>query len=230
MESNRQVKAILKTARDLFTAGDYRNVIAELSKTIQYEDVDIELMRDAYELLSKVLTESNGSYGVDALPMLMSASWYQDPLIDMSVSIALNAMEQQTLPGSVLFDSRSKVLEWIINNTGEFARVSLDKIASELGIDISLVERIITDAIFDGDIIGEYDSIKKEIMILPFEKEKRQLKCIICYQMIPFDDPRLVRCKYCGSAAHEDEILQWAQISKNKCPRCASELELIRGV
>ncbi|MHA1143183.1 MAG: RING finger protein [Candidatus Helarchaeota archaeon] len=230
MESNRQVKNILKTVRDLLKAGDYRNAISNLCQTVQYEDVDIDLMRDAYELLGKILNESDGSFGIDALPMLMSASWYEDPLIDMNVSIALNAMEQQSLPGSVLFNSRSKILEWIITNTGEFARVNLNQISSELGLDLSLIERVINDAIFDGDIIGEYDALKKELMVLPFEKEKRQLKCIICYKMIPFDDPKLVRCKYCGSAAHEDEILQWAQISKNKCPRCASELELVRGI
>lgn len=230
MEVNKQVKEILKTSQDLLKASDYQNAVVEVSKTVQYQDVDMDLMRDAYELLAKITTESNGKFGVDALPMLMSASWYEDPLIEMNMSITLNAMEQQSLPGSVLFNSRSKIMEWIITNTGEFARVNLQQISNDLGIEISVIDKIISDAIFDGDIIGEYDPQKQEIMILPFEQEKRQLKCIICYKMIPFDDPNLVRCKFCGSAAHEEEILQWAEISKNKCPRCASELELTRGV
>ena len=66
----------------------------------------------------------------------------------------------------------------------------------------------------------------RDLMVLPAEAEKRQLKCIICYQDIDFDAPDMVRCKYCGTVAHHEHIMQWVAAAGKKCPRCMSELEL----
>ena len=208
---------------------DYLGAVVKLTQILNYEIVDVELVRDCYELLANIIVETEGKYGIDALPLIMNGNLYEDPLIDMNVNIALNAMEQQAIPGSALLNSRDEVLKWLINNTNEFARINLDELSQNLEIDGILVKRIIQDAVFDGYIVGEFTT-EKEFMILPYEQERRQLKCIVCYQMINFDDPSLVRCKYCGSAAHEEEILKWAEVSKNKCPRCMSELELVRGL
>lgn len=228
-QANREVKEIIKHAKSMKTTNDYLSAVVKLSEILNYELVDVELVRDCYELLANIMVETEGKYGIDALPLIMNGNLYEDPLIDMNVNIALNAMEQQAIPGSALLNSRDEVLKWLINNTNEFARINLNELGQNLGIDGILIKKIIQDAVFDGYIVGQFTT-ENEFMILPFEQEKRQLKCIVCYQMINFDDPSLVRCKYCGSAAHEEEILKWAEVSKNKCPRCMSELELVRGL
>ncbi|MHA1784107.1 MAG: hypothetical protein ACTSVY_09590 [Candidatus Helarchaeota archaeon] len=228
-QANKEVKENIKAAKAFIATNDYLSATMKLNELLNYELVDMDLVRDCYELLAKILVDTEGKYGIDALPLLMNGNLYEDPLIDMNVNIGLNAMEQQAIPGSALLNSRDEVLKWLINNTSEFARVNIEELSRDLGIDKILIRRIIEDAMFDGYIVGKFNT-DNEFMILPYEQEKRQLKCIICYQMIDFDDPTLVRCKFCGSAAHEEEILKWAEVSKNKCPRCMSELELIRGI
>ena len=228
-QANKEVKEIIKYAKSMKATNDYLSAIIKLNEILNYELVDIDLVRDCYELLANIMVENEGKHGVDALPLIMNGNLYEDPLIEMNVNIALNAMEQQAIPGSALLNSRDEVLKWLINNTNEFARINIEELGANLGIDGILIKRIIQDAVFDGYIVGQFTT-DNEFMILPYEQEKRQLKCLICYQMINFDDPSLVRCKFCGSAAHEEEILKWAEVSKNKCPRCMSELELVRGL
>ena len=104
--------------------------------------------------------------------------------------------------------------------------MELADLSNELGVPLELLERIINDAIFDGYIVGKLDTEKKQLVVMPYEQEKRQLKCIICYKDIDFDATDLVRCKYCGTVAHYDHIMQWVAAAGKKCPRCMSELEL----
>ena len=153
-------------------------------------------------------------------------------IIDMNVSKALQAMERYStqVPITALMNSRDRVLHWCVTNTGEFDRVAIIDIANDLGIDITTVEKILQNATFDGDLVGEYDDIKKELVCLPFEEEKRQLKCVICHQMVMFDDPELVRCKFCKTAAHRSHIMEWVKAAGEKCPRCMSKLELQEGI
>ncbi|NHI92692.1 MAG: hypothetical protein EAX96_09320 [Candidatus Lokiarchaeota archaeon] len=228
-QANKEVKEIIKNAKSMKATNDYLNAVIKITEILNYEVVDLDLVRDCYELLANIMIETEGKYGVDALPLIMNGNLFEDPLIDMNVNIALNAMEQQAIPGSALLNSRDEVIKWLINNTNEFARINILELGNNLGFDSILVRKIIQDAVFDGYLVGQFTS-ENEFMILPYEQERRQLKCIICYQMIDFDDPNLVRCKFCGSAAHEEEIIKWAEVSKNKCPRCMSELELIRGL
>jgi len=229
-QTNKEVKEIIKQVKMLQTVDDYLGATTKINEILKYELIDIDLVRDCYELLANVMTKSEGKHGINALPLLMNGNLYEDPLIDMNVNIALNAMEQNVIPGSALLNSRDQVLTWLINNTNEFARIKLDDVGANLNIDQVIIKKIVQDAIFDGYIVGNYDPLYNELLVLPYEQERRQLKCIVCYEMIDFDDPNLVRCKYCGSAAHEEEILKWAEVSKNKCPRCLSELELLRGI
>ena len=232
LSANKQAKSIIKRSKNLMALSDYEGAINELYHILELEDVDIEILRDMYEFLADLIDQSGGFGVINAVALLINGHLFEDPFIDMNVSKALQLMESfsDTIPITALMNSRDRVLQWCVTNTGEFDRVSLNKIANELGIDIPTVEKIVSNAVFDGDLIGEYDSIKKELVCLPFEKEKRQLKCIICHQMIMFDDPELVRCKFCNYAAHREHIMEWVKAAGDKCPRCMSKLELEDGI
>jgi hypothetical protein len=178
----------------------------------------------------KIIRDSKGGGGValDVLPLIMAGRLIEDPLVDMNLGMAVSELEKNEVAQNpnLFRNSRDQIVQWLIDNTGEFARVTLEKLSVELNIPLNLVERIMNDAIFDGYIIGKLDKEKKELVVMPYEQEKRQLKCIICYHDIDFDAPDLVRCKYCGTVAHRDHIMQWVAAAGKKCPRCMSELEL----
>ena len=229
---NKKAKAIIKKAKDMVSISDYEGAINELYYILEMDGVDTEIIRDMYEFLTEVIEKSNGNDVINAVALLINGHLYEDPFIDMHVSRALQAMESFStkIPITALMNSRDRVLHWCVKNTGEFDRVSVEKIAKELDIDNSTVEKILENAVFDGDLIGEYDELKKELVCLPFEQEKRQLKCVICHQMVMFDDPELVRCKYCKSAAHRSHIMEWVKAAGEKCPRCMSKLELQEGI
>ncbi|MHA1299561.1 MAG: hypothetical protein ACTSO9_09020 [Candidatus Helarchaeota archaeon] len=232
LSANKKAKAIMRKSKDLLAASDYEGAINELYNILELGEIDIELIRDMYEFLAEVIEKSGGTGAINAVALLISGHLYEDPFVDMNVSRALQSMESYStkVPVSALMNSRDRVLQWCVTNTSEFDRVSLETISNALGIDISTVQKIISNALFDGDLIGEYDELKNELVCLPFEKEKRQLKCIICHQMVMFDDPELVRCKYCKSAAHRSHIMEWVKAAGEKCPRCMSKLELQEGI
>ncbi|MHA1379932.1 MAG: PCI domain-containing protein [Candidatus Helarchaeota archaeon] len=232
LSTNKKAKAIIRKSKEIMTASDYEGAINELYYILELEDVDIEIIRDMYEYLAELIEKSGGIGVINAVALLINGHLFEDPFVEMNVNRALQAMENfsDKVPITALMNSRDRVLQWCVTNTSEFDRVSLKNIANELGIDVSTVEKIISNAIFDGDLIGEYDEFKQELVCLPFEKEKRQLKCIICHQMIMFDDPELVRCKYCKSAAHKTHIMEWVKAAGDKCPRCMSKLELHEGL
>jgi len=221
---------IIRQATDAFNGGRYPESIQILIDILNYpqEYVDIERYRDAYELLVKVIKESHGSVALDVLPLIIAGRLLEDPLIDMNIGIAVTELEQtQAAQDPNLFqNTRDRIIQWLIDNTEEFARIHLDTLVQDLNVPRDLLERIIKDAIFDGYIIGKLDLEKGDLVVLPAEIEKRQLKCIICYQDIDFDAPDLVRCKYCGTVAHHEHIMQWVAAAGKKCPRCMSELEL----
>lgn len=224
------VNEIVNQAENLRNTGRYRDSIKVLTEILNYpqEWVDPEKYREAYELLVRIIRDSNGSVAKDVLSLIIAGRLIEDPLIDMNLSLAVSELEQtQAAQDPNLFQNfRDRIIQWLIDNTEEFARVQLKTLAEELNVPIDLLERIINDAIFDGYIVGKLDSEKKELIVMPYEQEKRQLKCIICYQDIDFDAPDLVRCKFCGTVAHYDHIMQWVNAAGEKCPRCMSKLEL----
>lgn len=229
---NKKAKAFVKRAKSMASESDYEGAINELKYILEMDGVDTEIIRDMYEFLAGLIEKSNGDGVINAVALLINGHLFEDPFIDMNVSRALQAMESFStkVPITALMNSRDRVLHWCVTNTGEFDRVSIEDIAKDLNIDTSTVEKILENAVFDGDLIGEYDELKKELVCLPFEKEKRQLKCVICHQMVMFDDPELVRCKFCKSAAHRSHIMKWVRAAGEKCPRCMSKLELQEGI
>lgn len=229
---NKNAKAILKRAKELVDNFEFEEAINQLSKILQMDGVDTEILRDLYEFLAELFEKSGGAIGINAVTLLINGHLFEDPFIDMNINRALQTMENFStkVPVTALMNCRDLTMQWICTNTGEFARLSLEKVANDLNIDLPIIEKIITNAIFDGDIIGEYDDLKKELVILPYEKEKRELKCIICHAMVAFDSPELVRCKFCGSAAHRTHIMEWVKTAGEKCPRCMSQLELQEGL
>ncbi|MFX0135158.1 MAG: PCI domain-containing protein [Candidatus Hodarchaeota archaeon] len=232
ISKNKKAKAILRRAKGLVTDSDNEGAINELYNILEMEGVDLEIIKDMYEFLADLIEKSGGNGIINAIALLINGHLFDDPFIDMNVSRALHIMESYStkVPITASMNSRDRVLQWCCTETSEFDRVSLEKIAKDLGIDLSIVEKIVSNAIFDGDITGEYDKIKKELVCLPFEKEKRQLKCIICHDMVAFDDPELVRCKFCNSAAHRSHVMEWIKAAGEKCPRCMSKLELHEGI
>ncbi len=232
ISANKQAKTIINKSKNRLEMSDYEGAINELYYILELEDVDIEIIRDMYEYLADLIDKSGGIGVINAVALLLNGHLFEDPFVDMNVSKALQLMESfsEKVPVTALMNSRGRILQWCVTNTGEFDRVSLEKIANELDIDLATVQKIISNAVFDGDLIGEYDSLKKELVCLPFEKEKRELKCIICHQMVMFDDPELVRCKFCNSAAHREHIMEWVKAAGDKCPRCMSKLELHEGI
>ena len=232
LSANKQAKSIIKRSKNLMALDDYEGAINELYYILELQDVDIEIIRDMYEFLAALIDQSSGLGVINAIALLINGHLFEDPFVDMNVSKALQLMESYStqIPITALMNSRDRVLQWCVTNTKEFDRITLANLANELDIDETTVEKIISNAVFDGDLIGEYDEIKKELVCLPFEEEKRQLKCIICHQMIMFDDPELVRCKFCNSAAHREHIMEWVKAAGDKCPRCMSKLELEEGI
>ncbi len=221
---------ILRQANDALNSRRYRESVQILTDILNYpqEYVEMERYREAYELLVKIIKESKGSVALDVLPLIIAGRLLEDPIVDMNLGIAVSELEQtQAAKDPNLFqNTRDRIIQWLIDNTEEFARVRLEELSQDLNVPLDLLERIIKDAIFDGYIVGKLDEEKKELVVMPYEQEKRQLKCIICYQDIDFDAPDLVRCKYCGSVAHYEHIMQWVAAAGKKCPRCMSELEL----
>ena len=224
------VNEIVREAKTCLSARRYLDGVKVLTEILNYpqEFVDPEKYRETYELLVKFIQQSEGKVALDVLPLIIAGRLLEDPLIDMNLSMAVSELEQHKVAQdpNLLQNSRDRIIQWLIDNTEEFARVKLHELSSTLSIPLELLERIISDAIFDGYIIGKVDSEKKELVVMPYEQEKRQLKCIICYQDIDFDAPDLVRCKYCGTVAHHEHIIQWVAAAGEKCPRCMSKLEL----
>ncbi|NVM31875.1 MAG: PCI domain-containing protein [Candidatus Helarchaeota archaeon] len=224
------VNEIVAQGGNYLSARRYKDAVKVLNEILNYpqEYVDMEKYRETYELLVKIIRESKGSVALDVLPLIIAGRLLEDPLIDMNIGIAVTELEQtQAAADPNLFQNcRDRIIEWLIDNTEEFARVHLADLARDLNVPLDLLERIINDAIFDGYIVGKLDTEKKDLIVMPYEQEKRQLKCIICYQDIDFDAPDLVRCRYCGTVAHHEHIMQWVAAAGKKCPRCMSELEL----
>ncbi|MHA1263634.1 MAG: hypothetical protein ACTSRS_00210 [Candidatus Helarchaeota archaeon] len=224
------VNEILTQAENYKNEGRFKESVQVLTEILNYpqELVDPEKYRETYELLVKIIKESKGSIALDVLPLIIAGRLLEDPLIDMNLGIAVSELEQtQAAKDPNLFQNfRDRIIQWLIDNTEEFARVNLVELAEELNVPLDLLEKIINDAIFDGYIVGKLETERKELVVMPYEQEKRQLKCIICYQDIDFDAPDLVRCKYCGTVAHYDHIMQWVNAAGKKCPRCMSNLEL----
>ena len=226
------VQEILRQADNFLNIGRYIDCIKILTEILNYPQdyVEIEKYRDTYEILVKVIQRSKGQGGVaiEVLPLIIAGRLLEDPLIDMNLGLAVNELEQNKVAQdpNLFQNCRNQIVQWLIDNTGEFARVKLEDLSSDLKIPLNMVERIVNDAIFDGYIIGKLNLEKKELIVMPYEQEKRQLKCIICYQDIDFDAADMVRCKYCGTVAHHDHIMQWVAAAGKKCPRCMSELEL----
>ena len=224
------VDEIMRQASDYLSIGRYSDGVKVLTEILNYpqEYVDPERYREAYEMLVDFIKRSGGTVALDVLPLIIAGRLIEDPLIDMNIGIAVSELEQtKAAQDPNLFqNTRDRIIQWLIDNTEEFARVELGKLSDELSVPIDLLERIISDAIFDGYIVGKLDTEKKDLIVMPYEQEKRQLKCIICYQDIDFDAPDLVRCKYCGTVAHYDHIQQWVAAAGKKCPRCMSDLDL----
>lgn len=224
------VNEIVAQGGNYLSARRYKDAVKVLNEILNYpqEYVDMEKYRETYELLVKIIRESKGSVALDVLPLIIAGRLLEDPLIDMNIGIAVTELEQtQAAADPNLFQNcRDRIIEWLIDNTEEFARVHLTDLSRDLNVPLDLLERIINDAIFDGYIVGKLDTEKKDLIVMPYEQEKRQLKCIICYQDIDFDAPDLVRCRYCGTVAHHEHIMQWVAAAGKKCPRCMSELEL----
>ena len=224
------VNTIVTQAGNMRSAGRYHEAVQVLIEILNYsqEWVDMERYRETYEMLVQIIRESNGSVALDVLPLIIAGRLLEDPIIDMNVGIAVSELEQtQAAADPNLFqNARDRIIQWLIDNTEEFARVKLSYLSGELNVPLDLLEKIINDAIFDGYIVGKVDTEKKDLIVMPYDQEKRQLKCIICYQDIDFDAPDLVRCKFCGTVAHYEHIMQWVNAAGKKCPRCMSELEL----
>ncbi len=224
------VNEIVNQAGNMRSAGRFQEAVQVLIEILNYpqEWVDMEKYRETYEMLVQIIRESKGSVALDVLPLIIAGRLIEDPLIDMNLGIAVSELEQtQAAQDPNLFqNSRDRIIQWLIDNTEEFARVKLSELSSDLNVPLDLLEKIINDAIFDGYIVGKLDTEKKDLIVMPYDQEKRQLKCIICYQDIDFDAPDLVRCKYCGTVAHHEHIMQWVKAAGKKCPRCMSELEL----
>ena len=230
LEIRKIVEQIVTQADNCLRCGRFHDSVAILTEILNYPQdcVEMEKYRETYELLVKIIRESKGEVGLDVLPLIIAGRLIEDPLVDMNLGIAVSELEQcKVATDPNLFrNCRDQIVQWLIENTGEFARVKLGDLANSLNIPLNLVIRIIKDAIFDGYIIGKLDMEKQELIVMPYEQEKRALKCIICYQDIDFDAPDLVRCKYCGTVAHHDHVMQWVAAAGKKCPRCMSELEL----
>jgi hypothetical protein len=224
------VKEIMHQAEDCLSSGRYQAGVKVLTEILNYPQdyVEMEKYRETYELLVKFIKFSKGAVALDVLPLIIAGRLLEDPLIDMNLGIAVNELEQfKVATDPNLFQNfRDRIIQWLIDNTEEFARVRLEDLVRDLNVPMDLLERILNDAIFDGYIIGKLDTEKKELVVMPYEQEKRQLKCIICYQDIDFDAPDLVRCKYCGTVAHHEHIMQWVAAAGMKCPRCMCDLQL----
>lgn len=229
-EARKIVEQIVTQAESCFRAGRYQDSVKILCEILNYPQdcVEMEKYRETYELLVKIIKDSKGGVALDILPLVIAGRLIEDPLVDMNLGLAVSELEKCKVAAdpNLFRNCRDQIVQWLIDNTGEFARVKLDDLAKYLNIPLNLVERIISDAIFDGYIIGKLDLEKQELVVMPYEQEKRALKCIICYQDVDFDAPDLVRCKYCGTVAHHDHIVQWVAVAGKKCPRCMSELEL----
>lgn len=229
-EARKIVEQIVSQAETCFREGRYQDSVKILCEILNYPQdcVDMENYRETYELLVKVIKESKGEVALDILPLIIAGRLIEDPLVDMNLGLAVSELEKckVAVDPNLFRNCRDQIVQWLIENTGEFARVKLNDLADFLNIPLNLVIRIINDAIFDGYIIGKLDMERQELVVMPYEQEKRALKCIICYQDIDFDAPDLVRCKYCGTVAHHDHIMQWVAAAGKKCPRCMSELEL----
>jgi len=229
-EARKIVEQIVNQAECCFKDGRYHDSVKILTEILNYPQdcVEMEKYRETYELLVKIIRDSKGEVGLDVLPLIIAGRLIEDPLVDMNLGIAVSELEQHKVAAdpNLFRNCRDQIVQWLIDNTGEFARVKLDDLAKYLNIPLTMVIRIINDAIFDGYIIGKLDLQKQELVVMPYEQEKRALKCIICYQDIDFDAPDLVRCKYCGTVAHHDHVMQWVAAAGKKCPRCMSELEL----
>lgn len=229
-EVRKIIEEIVSQADICLSAGKYREGVQILTEILNYprEYVDPEKYRESYELLVKFIRQSQGSVALEVLPLIIEGRLIEDPLVDVNLGLAVSELEQHKVAKdpNLFQNSRDQIVQWLINNTGEFARVRLEDIALDLNIPLNLVERIVKYAVFDGYIIGKLDLEKKELIVMPYEQEKRQLKCIVCHEDLDFDALDLVRCKYCGTVAHRAHILQWVAAAGEKCPRCMSRLEL----